>query len=339
MEKEKKVLEALTCPNCNGEVELDKNQEFGFCKYCGTKLQNTAIKKINAKVKIDTEDEIKKLYILARRAKDNDDAEKAEKYYSRILNEVPNDWEAQFFSTYFSCKQTTIANMGSSCMKLGKTLKSVFSLIKTSDLSETEKIEVYKIIDYNTLNYYLLILNNVLTKANTYIDTCDSTFVTNFLTEHFQGITFLLLTLGDELNKVNLKEEALRAYKSTETTFSYISPETVNAIVERIKSIDPTYTYTPKVQNQKNGCYVATAVYGSYDCKEVWTLRRFRDYYLDERFFGRLFIKVYYAVSPTMVKLFGKNKHFISFNKRILDKFVNKLNAQGYENTKYNDKY
>lgn len=45
MEKEKKVLEALTCPNCNGEVELDKNQEFGFCKYCGTKLQNTAIKK------------------------------------------------------------------------------------------------------------------------------------------------------------------------------------------------------------------------------------------------------------------------------------------------------
>ena len=203
MEKEKKVLEALTCPNCNGEVELDKNQEFGFCKYCGTKLQNTAIKKINAKVKIDKEDEIKKLYILARRAKDNDDAEKAEKYYSRILNEVPNDWEAQFFSTYFSCKQTTIANMGSSCIKLGKTLKSVFSLIKTSDLSEAEKIEAYKTIDYNALNYYLLISNNVLSKANTYIDTCDSTFVTNFLTEHFQGMTFLLLTLGDELNKVN----------------------------------------------------------------------------------------------------------------------------------------
>ena len=40
MEKEKKVLEALTCPNCNGEVELDKNQEFGFCKYCGTKYSS-----------------------------------------------------------------------------------------------------------------------------------------------------------------------------------------------------------------------------------------------------------------------------------------------------------
>ncbi|UKI57307.1 MAG: hypothetical protein L6V81_08135 [Clostridium sp.] len=102
-----------------------KIKNLDFCKYCGTKLQNTAIKKINAKVKIDKEDEIKKLYILARRAKDNDDAEKAEKYYSTILNEVPNDWEAQFFSTYFACKQTTIANMGSSCIKLGKTLKKV----------------------------------------------------------------------------------------------------------------------------------------------------------------------------------------------------------------------
>lgn len=28
----------------------------------------------------------------------------------------------------------------------------------------------------------------------------------------------------------------------------------------------------------RKGCYVATCVYGSYDCPEVWTLRRFRDY-------------------------------------------------------------
>lgn len=335
MEKEKKVLEALTCPNCNGEVELDKNQEFGFCKYCGTKLQNTTIKKINAKIKIDTEDEIKKLYILARRARDNDDAEKAEKYYSRILNEVPNDWEAQFFSTYYFCEQTTIANMGSSCIKLGKNLKSIFNLIKTSDLSEKEKKEAYKTIDYNTLNYYLLISNNVISKANSYIDTSDTKFAKDFVKEHFQGMAFLLISLGDELKKVNLKEEALRAYKTI--NFSFIPTETINTIIERIKTIDPNYTYTPKVK--KNGCYVATAVYGSYNCKEVWTLRRFRDYYLDENFLGRLFIKIYYAVSPTMVKIFGKNKHFISFNKRILDKLVKKLNEQGYKNTKYIDKY
>ena len=35
-----------------------------------------------------------------------------------------------------------------------------------------------------------------------------------------------------------------------------------------------------KVQNE-NGCYIATCVYGSYDCPQVLTLRRFRDYESD----------------------------------------------------------
>lgn len=50
------------------------------------------------------------------------------------------------------------------------------------------------------------------------------------------------------------------------------------------------------------GCYVATCVYGSYDCPEMWTIRRFRDYTLDATWYGRLFIKCYYATSPTIVK-------------------------------------
>ena len=32
-----------------------------------------------------------------------------------------------------------------------------------------------------------------------------------------------------------------------------------------------------KKRRKNNGCYVATCVYGSYDCPEVWVLRRFRD--------------------------------------------------------------
>ena len=40
-----------------------------------------------------------------------------------------------------------------------------------------------------------------------------------------------------------------------------------------------------------DGCYIATAVYGSYDCPEVWTLRRFRDEVLRESVLGRLFIR------------------------------------------------
>ncbi len=90
---------------------------------------------------------------------------------------------------------------------------------------------------------------------------------------------------------------------------------------------------------KKNGCYVATCVYGSYDCPEVRVLRRYRDNTLDNNFLGRLFVKVYYALSPTLVKLFGKQKWFVGACKVVLNKIVNILQNKGMENTPYNDKY
>lgn len=86
-----------------------------------------------------------------------------------------------------------------------------------------------------------------------------------------------------------------------------------------------------------NGCYIATAIYGSYDCPEVWTLRRFRDFKLAESVFGRAFIKLYYAISPTLVKWFGKKLFFKKTFKPILDKLVHTLQHEGVESTPYKD--
>ncbi|MBO5359946.1 MAG: DUF2726 domain-containing protein [Clostridia bacterium] len=91
--------------------------------------------------------------------------------------------------------------------------------------------------------------------------------------------------------------------------------------------------------NKKNGCYIATCVYGSYDCPEVWVLRRYRDNILDNNFLGRFFIKVYYAFSPNLVRLFGKQNWFVCACKSMLNRIVNKLQDQGIENSPYNDKY
>ena len=86
------------------------------------------------------------------------------------------------------------------------------------------------------------------------------------------------------------------------------------------------------------GCYVATAVYGSYDCPQVWTLRRYRDDTLAVTWHGRAFIRTYYAVSPLLVKWFGKTKWFNRFFKCKLDKMVKRLNDDGVKNTPYKDK-
>lgn len=89
--------------------------------------------------------------------------------------------------------------------------------------------------------------------------------------------------------------------------------------------------------SDSQGCYVATCVYGSYDCPQVWTLRRFRDNTLAKRLSGRAFIRAYYAVSPTAVKLFGKTRWFKKLWRGVLDGFVRRLNENGVEDTPYKD--
>lgn len=85
------------------------------------------------------------------------------------------------------------------------------------------------------------------------------------------------------------------------------------------------------------GCYIATAVYGSYDCPEVWVLRRYRDNILLQSWYGKIFVRIYYAISPTVVKLFGSHKWFNSFWHIRLDKMVDHLKEVGVRDNKYYD--
>lgn len=104
---------------------------------------------------------------------------------------------------------------------------------------------------------------------------------------------------------------------------------------KKIGSSDPNLT--GGYSHNNGGCYVATCVYGSYDCPQVWTLRRFRDYRLSRTFFGRLFIKTYYAISPTVVKCFGSRKWFHRFWKPKLDRLVERLQSEGMEDSPYQE--
>ena len=90
--------------------------------------------------------------------------------------------------------------------------------------------------------------------------------------------------------------------------------------------------------SDSQGCYIATCVYGSYDCPQVWTLRRFRDDILASTIAGRYFIRSYYAVSPTLVKWFGNTAWFKKCWKTILDRMIKNLNARGIKDSVYHDR-
>ena len=131
--------------------------------------------------------------------------------------------------------------------------------------------------------------------------------------------------------KANFSEDARKAHKA-----ELVMLETGLTPVD-CQSI-PDFRKTPNVSSN-SGCYIATCVYGSYDCPQVWTLRRFRDATLDTTWYGRLFIKCYYAVSPSLVKWFGNTAWFKRFWKRPLDALVKKLHQKGVPDTSYRDKY
>jgi len=140
------------------------------------------------------------------------------------------------------------------------------------------------------------------------------------LSEKYSGSTAMLF---GELSKVN-----------GDWQFSAMGQGTNDKSVTEVAS---RYGLTAQ-KATSGGCYVATAVYGSYDCPQVWTLRRYRDNTLAKTWYGRAFIRVYYAISPTLVKWFGETNWFKMMWKGKLDRMVSRLQEQGVKDTPYQDR-
>lgn len=126
-----------------------------------------------------------------------------------------------------------------------------------------------------------------------------------------------------------MKSEETRAYKDSQENDGQSNSQSNSGSSSLGTSSQTT---------DSGGCYIATAVYGSYDCPEVWTFRRYRDEHLASSAFGRMFIKTYYAVSPTVVKWFGETEWFNRFWRGKLDKIAIDLKRKGYDDTPYLDR-
>ena len=150
----------------------------------------------------------------------------------------------------------------------------------------------------------------------------------------------------DYQNNINNTDSVFGSkIRKYEPSYRFPSPNTNGFPSFVVMQINKKYSRSPSASSSapnsssSGGCYIATAIYGSYDCPQVWTLRRYRDYTLAETWLGRAFIHTYYAISPTIVRWFGKAKWFKNIWKPRLDKMVDHLNNSGVSNTPYQDKY
>lgn len=114
-----------------------------------------------------------------------------------------------------------------------------------------------------------------------------------------------------------------------------VSPMTGPALAE---SLGEVKVATPVASTSRGRCYVATAVYGSYDAPEVWVLRRWRDEVLLSRRHGRLFVRAYYAISPWLVRKFGQGRWFDRLARPLVASIVVRLRRAGFSDGPYIDR-
>ena len=353
-------MKKLACEMC-GSIDLLKQDGVYVCQFCGMKYSVEEAKKmmidgivdIQGMVKVDNSAFVEKYLANARRAKQKEDWEETEKYYNMVEQNDPTNIEAIFYSSYGKAKVSLVDSDLYKRQAAFKVLQNCVSII--DDNFVVEKAEENKnILEQISADIIGMACSNYVYNQRkngygvvTWTDKMETVTLFNNLGREFMiSLEHIAQKFGDE-QKYQRKyyyELALRHAEFILQHGNLASPQSFQNIVmtyhQWIHDIDPTHIIPaqPPAGKTANGCYVATAVYGSYDCPQVWTLRRYRDYTLSSSWYGRLFIRTYYAISPTLVKWFGRTKWFKKMWQGKLDKMVAKLQADGVESTPYVDK-
>ncbi len=345
-------MKQLVCEMCGG-TDLVKQDGMFVCQTCGAKYSVEEAKKMmiegtvdvsGSTVKIDSSKELNNLYELARRAKNDNDNEKAFEYYSQITIMDPSSWEAYFYAAYFRASLGTVGEIGSNSDRLSNSVESVFNLIKNNVANPDEQRKavdevatklrevsawMFQVYD-NAYHSQKRPLSMEVQAQQDYVYNCVP--ARNIA---YAAGDLIVKVFGDEYGDVAAACWKVGVEENEKMNWVTHDSHTVGkGYQEKISKYDPSY----QIPQQKSGCYVATAVYGSYDCPQVWTLRRYRDYTLAETWYGRAFIRAYYAISPTLVKWFENTEWFKRMWKSKLDRMVADLNAEGVKDTPYEDR-
>ena len=192
--------------------------------------------------------------------------------------------------------------------------------------------------DINSVTF----LKDIAEKLNVKLPAKDTTYVPSRISIINDGSLYRLVSFqafdGRYISDLGFSHCLVATINNLISIYSLFGAS-LPAVADALKKADESTRYSKPVQQESGGCYIATAVYGSYDCPEVWTLRRYRDYTLAETWYGKIFIKFYYAVSPTLVKWFGNECWFKMLWKKRLDKIITSLQEKGVESTPYEDKF
>lgn len=320
-------MKQLSCEMCGG-TDLIKQDGVFVCQNCGMKYSVEDAKKmmiegtvdVQGTVKVDNSAFVEKYLANARRAKSKEDWEEVEKYYNMVEQNDPTNIEAIFYSAYGKAKLSLIENDIYKREAAFKVLQNCISIVDDNfDINDEEKQKaVIKQISNDLIamsgsNY---VYTQTTRTQNGYTSYSDDSYKTRNLFRNLNGE--FCTTLEEIIKKYPEEDKRIIDYYAliiSHAKYSSTSQDYIQRYHEKWHKLDSAHDIpVPEVKiappPKSGGCYVSTAVYGSYDCPQVWTLRRYRDYTLAKTWYGRAFVHTYYAISPTLVKWFGNTRWF-----------------------------
>lgn len=350
-------MDKIACEMC-GSNDLIKNDGIYVCQHCGMHYTPEEAKKlmVSGTVKIDNSDFVEKYLQNARRAKAKEDWEETEKYYNLVEQNDPSNIEAIFYSSYGKAKSSLTDGDLYKRQAAFKVLNNCVSILDENFDMEKEESQ-REIIKQISDDIVLMSGSNYVFNQRkngygivTWTDKEETVSLFSLLNHQFcESLEEIIKKYPEGDSRLTFYYQLLILHYSLPTTLyksrvmTATGQQKLQKYHEEFHKLDPSHEIPlpsdiKKQGGNSGGCYVATAVYGSYNCPQVWTLRRYRDYTLAETWYGRLFIKTYYATSPTLVKWFGKTEWFRTMFRGKLDSMVKNLNEKGVDNTPYIDK-
>jgi len=329
-------LKAIKCKECGANIKYDNSKDTVTCEYCGATyvVDSNESNNIGKKEKSNFNLFKRGLEFLEIGETDN-----ADECFNKILeNDIDNclAYAGKAVINNIRYEVDTIKVQKHCLSKALETYNKVLPeekeiIVKLLNFTNDDRYTLLHLAVsgamYDEVKFLLengIEVNQISTRFGTPL--CLASLTSLDKPNALKTVRLLLEYGADESSLLN-KKYIKNIYLISKEVLNIIKELRPNADLSSIDWTDPN----------RKGCYIATAVYGSYDCPSVWTLRRYRDHILKSTWYGRAFIKVYYAISPTFVKIFGQTLWFNKFFKSKLDRLVVKLQDSGMASSAYED--
>ncbi len=141
-------MQAIRCELC-GSQDIVKEDGLFVCRNCKTKYSPDEARKLVGTVKIDNSETVENLFTLARRAFQTRNYADAERYYTMILPEAPDNVEACFFREISKAMVLGPADgWGEFPPAYLNGIRTVFALYKKNGYNANEKAKIDVLVDF-----------------------------------------------------------------------------------------------------------------------------------------------------------------------------------------------